>query len=57
MKGKIIYACFGGFSNTGIATAIASMEAIKQEGEKICIGCLAAIPNNVESVKGKMMHQ
>jgi uncharacterized metal-binding protein len=55
MKGKIIiYACFGGFSNTGIATAIASMEAIKQEGlEKVCIGCLAAVPNNVESVKEK----
>ncbi|MEM2388460.1 MAG: putative zinc-binding protein [Candidatus Thermoplasmatota archaeon] len=55
MKGKIIvYACFGGFSNTGITTAIASMEAVKQEGaDKVSIGCLAAVPNEIESVKEK----
>lgn len=54
-NGKVcIYACFGGFSNTGIATAIASMEAIKEVGlDKACIGCLAGIPNDVESVKKK----
>ena len=53
--GKVcIYACFGGFSNTGIATAIASMEAINEVGlDKACIGCLAAITNDVKSVKEK----
>ena len=57
MEGKdkvCIYACFGGFSNTGIATAIASMEAIKGVGlDKACIGCLAAIPHDVKSVREK----
>ena len=54
-NGKVcIYACFGGFSNTGIATAIASMEAIKEVGlNKACIGCLAAIPHDVKSVREK----
>ena len=54
-KDKVcIYACFGGFSNTGIATAIASMEAIKEVGlDKVCIGCLAAIPHDVKSVREK----
>jgi len=51
-KGKVcIYACFGGFSNTGIATAIASMEAIKEVGlDKACIGCLGGFPTDAKLV-------
>jgi len=49
-----IYACFGGFSNTDIATAIASMEAINEVGlDKACKGCPAAIPHDVKSVREK----
>lgn len=54
-NGKIcVYACFGGFSNTGIVTALASMEAIKEVGlDRACIGCLAAIPHGAKGVKEK----
>jgi len=42
---NIIFTCFGGFSNTGITAALASMEAVKELGlDKACIGCLAALP-------------
>lgn len=55
MEGKedkaVIYACFGGFSNTGITTASASMDAIKEVGlDKACIGCLAGLSTDVKSV-------
>ena len=51
-NGKVcIYACFGGFSNTGITTAIASMEAIKEVGlDKACIGCLGGLPTDAKLV-------
>ncbi|MEM3651115.1 MAG: putative zinc-binding protein, partial [Candidatus Jordarchaeaceae archaeon] len=55
MEGKegktVIYACFGGFSNTGITTALASMDAVKEVGlDKVCIGCLGGLPINVRPV-------
>ena len=51
-NGKVcIYACFGGFSTTGITTAIASMEAIKEVGlDKACIGCLGGLPTDAKLV-------
>jgi len=51
---NLIYACFGGMSNTGITAALASIEAVKELGlEKACIGCLAGLSTNVPSVYGK----
>lgn len=51
---NLIYACFGGMSNTGITAALASVEAVKELGlEKACIGCLAGLSTNVSSVYGK----
>ena len=51
---NIIYACFGGLSNTGITAALASLEAVKELGlEKVSIGCLAGISTNVDPVIGK----
>ena len=51
---NVIYACFGGMSNTGITTALASMEAVKELGlKKAVIGCLGGIPTNVAPVYGK----
>lgn len=51
---NIIFTCFGGFSNTGITAALASMEAVKELGlDKACIGCLAALPVNVPPVYDK----
>ena len=51
---NIIYACFGGLSNTGITAAYASMEAVKELGlDKVCIGCLGGLPTNVKPVYGK----
>lgn len=47
----VVYACFGGFSNTGITTALASLEAIKEVGlDKACIGCLGGFPINAKTV-------
>ena len=47
---NVIYACFGGFSNTGITAALASIEAVKELGlGKAAIGCLAGLPT--ESVR------
>ncbi|MEM3736757.1 MAG: putative zinc-binding protein [Candidatus Bathyarchaeia archaeon] len=49
-----MYACFGGMSNTGIVTALASIEAVKELGlRKAAIGCLGRLPTNVLSVLGK----
>jgi uncharacterized metal-binding protein len=51
---NVVYACFGGMSNTGITAALASMRAVEELGlEKACIGCLAGLPTNVQSVYGK----
>lgn len=51
---SVVLACFGGFSNTGIATALASMDAVSEVGlDKASIGCLSAIPLGTETVKIK----
>jgi len=51
---NLIYACFGGMSNTGITAALASIEVVKELGlEKACIGCLAGLSTNVPPVYGK----
>jgi len=51
---NIIYACFGGLSNTGITAALASLEAVKELGlDKACVGCLAGVSTNVPHVLGK----
>jgi len=54
-RGKVVvFACFGGFSNTGIATALASMDAISEVGlDKASIGCLASVPLGTETVRSK----
>jgi uncharacterized metal-binding protein len=51
---NIIYACFGGLSNTGITAALAAMEAVKELGlKKVAIGCLGGLPTKVLPVHGK----
>ena len=51
---NIIFSCFGGLSNTGITSALASMEAVKELGlERVAIGCLGALPLGVKPVIGK----
>jgi uncharacterized metal-binding protein len=51
---NIIYACFGGLSNTGITAALASLEAVKELGlAKVSIGCLAGLSTEVPHVIGK----
>jgi len=51
---NIIYACFGGLSNTGITAALASLEAVKELGlAKVSIGCLAGLSTKVPPVIGK----
>ncbi len=51
---NIIYACFGGFSNTGVTAALASIEAVKELGlKKAAIGCLAGLPTEVPPVFAK----
>ena len=51
---NLIYACFGGLSNTGITATLASMEAVKELGlKKLGIGCLAGLPIEVGPVLGK----
>jgi len=51
---NIIFSCFGGLSNTGITSALASLEAVKELGlDKVAIGCLGALPLNVAPVLGK----
>lgn len=52
---NIIFACFGGLSNTGITAALASMEAVKELGlNKVAIGCLGALPTKVGPVGEKV---
>jgi len=51
---NIIFSCFGGLSNTGITSALACMEAVKELGlEKVAIGCLPSVPLKVPPVLGK----
>ena len=51
---NIIFSCFGGLSNTGITSALASLEAVKELGlEKVAIGCLGALPERIPPVMGK----
>jgi uncharacterized metal-binding protein len=51
---NIIFSCYGGMSNTGITSALASLEAVKELGlEKVAIGCLAGLPTGVKPVSGK----
>jgi len=51
---NIIFSCFGGLSNTGITSALACMEVVKELGlEKGAIGCLPSVPLKVVSVLGK----
>jgi len=51
---NIIFSCFGGLSNTGITSALASLEAVKELGlEKVAIGCLGGLPLEVAPVLGK----
>jgi uncharacterized metal-binding protein len=51
---NIIFSCFGGLSNTGITSALASLEAVKELGlAKVAIGCLAGLPVKIAPVLGK----
>lgn len=51
---NVIFSCFGGFSNTGITSALASLEAVKELGlEKVAIGCLGGLPIESDSVMDK----
>jgi uncharacterized metal-binding protein len=51
---NIIFSCFGGLSNTGITSALASLEAVKSLGlDKAAIGCLGALPEKIAPVLGK----
>ena len=51
---NVIFSCYGGLSNTGITSALACLEAVKELGlEKVAIGCLGALPLGVKPVIGK----
>lgn len=51
----IIFACFGGLSNTGITTGLASIEAVKELGlKKAGIGCLPSVPINNPTIFEKV---
>jgi uncharacterized metal-binding protein len=51
---NVIFSCFGGLSNTGITSALACLDAVKELGlEKVAIGCLAGLPLGVKPVVGK----
>ena len=51
---NIVFSCFGGLSNTGITSALASLEAVKELGlEKAAIGCLPSLPLGVKPALGK----
>ncbi|MEM3726333.1 MAG: putative zinc-binding protein [Candidatus Bathyarchaeia archaeon] len=50
----ILFSCFGGLSNTGITSALACLEVVKELGlEKVAIGCLPSVPLGVKPVLGK----
>lgn len=51
---NIVFSCFGGLSNTGITSALACLEAVKELGlEKVAVGCLPSVPLGVKPVLGK----
>ena len=51
---NVIFSCFGGASNTGITSGLASLDAVKELGlTKAAIMCLGGLPTNVKSVFGK----
>lgn len=51
---NVIFSCFGGLSNTGIVSASASLEAVKELGlNKVAIACLGGIPTQVDMVLAK----
>jgi uncharacterized metal-binding protein len=51
---NIIFSCFGGLSNTGLTSALASLEAVKELGlDKVAIGCLGGLPAKIGPVLGK----
>lgn len=51
---NVIFSCYGGLSNTGITSALACLEAVKELGlEKVAIGCLAGLPLGIAPVVGK----
>jgi len=51
----IIFPCFGGSSNVGVTTALATLEAVEEVGlDKAGIGCLAIIPIFADSMKSQM---
>ena len=54
MPENMIYACFGAMSNTGLATGLASIEAVDEVGlQKAGIGCLGGLPTKLPTVLGK----
>ncbi len=54
MHENVIFSCFGGFSNTGITSAMASLDAVKELGlAKASIGCLAGLPLNIKPILNK----
>lgn len=51
----IIFPCFGGSSNVGVVTALATLEAVKEVGlDKAGIGCLAILPILGDSMKSQI---
>jgi len=51
---NVIFSCYGGMSNTGITSALACLEAVKELGlDKVVIGCLAGLQHGVKPVMGK----
>ena len=51
---NVIFSCYGGASNTGITSALACLETVKELGlKKVAIMCLGGLPTNVKPVLGK----
>lgn len=51
---NLIFSFFGGLSNTGLTSALACLEVVKELGlEKVGIGCLGALPLGIKPVVGK----
>jgi uncharacterized metal-binding protein len=51
---NVIFSCYGGASNTGITSALACLEAVKELGlAKAAIMCLGGLPTQVKPVLGK----
>ncbi|MBS7655453.1 putative zinc-binding protein [Candidatus Bathyarchaeota archaeon] len=51
---NMLFSCFGGLSNTGLTSALACLEVVKELGlEKVAIGCLPSVPLCVKPVLSK----